>query len=53
MSAGGVEPRKDFSGKFVLRVPPAIHQAAAAAAAAHEESLNQWIASVIRKAANA
>ncbi|WP_231885929.1 type II toxin-antitoxin system HicB family antitoxin [Bordetella ansorpii] len=51
--ARGVEPRKHFSGKFVLRVPPAIHEAAAAAAAAHGESLNQWIASVIQKASHA
>ncbi|NMM25911.1 MAG: type II toxin-antitoxin system HicB family antitoxin [Glaciimonas sp.] len=37
----GIEPRKHFSGKFSLRVDPAIHEAAAIAAAAHGQSLNQ------------
>lgn len=44
----GIEPRKNFSGKFVLRVDPEIHQAAALAAAAHGQSLNQWIAEAIK-----
>lgn len=47
----GIAPRKDFSGKFVLRVPPAVHEAATVAAAAHGESLNQWVAAVIKDAA--
>lgn len=47
----GVEPRKSFSGKFSLRVAPAIHEAAAVAAAAHGKSLNQWAEDVLRKAA--
>lgn len=46
----GVEPRKSFSGKFSLRVAPAIHEAAAVAAAAHGKSLNQWAEDVLRKA---
>jgi predicted HicB family RNase H-like nuclease len=46
----GVEPRKRFSGKFVLRVEPAVHRAAAVAAAAHGESLNQWVSGVIAAA---
>ncbi|MER1968514.1 type II toxin-antitoxin system HicB family antitoxin [Castellaniella sp. GW247-6E4] len=49
----GVEPRKNFSGKFVLRVAPEVHEAAAIAAAASGESLNQWVADVIREAAHA
>jgi predicted HicB family RNase H-like nuclease len=47
----GVEPRKHFSGKFSLRVDPATHEAAAIAAAAHGQSLNQWAAEAIRQAA--
>lgn len=47
----GVEPRKNFSGKFSLRVDPAIHEAAAIAAAAHGKSLNQWAEDVLSKAA--
>ncbi|MGB7483098.1 toxin-antitoxin system HicB family antitoxin [Castellaniella ginsengisoli] len=43
----GIEPRKQFSGKFVLRVSPAIHEAATLAAAAHGKSLNQWVSKVL------
>lgn len=43
----GIEPFKNFSGKFVLRVDPAIHEAAAVAAAADGKSLNQWASEVL------
>lgn len=46
-----IEPRKHFSGKFSLRIDPATHEAAAAAAAAHGQSLNQWATEAIRQAA--
>lgn len=49
----GIEPRKNFSGKFVLRVAPEIHEAAAIAAAASGASLNQWVAEAIKEAADA
>ncbi len=48
----GIEPRKQFSGKFSLRLDPATHEAATiAAAAAHGQSLNQWTTEAIRQAA--
>lgn len=47
----GVDPRKHFSGKFVLRVDPETHEAATIAAAAHGKSLNQWAAEAIKEAA--
>ena len=47
----GVEPRKSFSGKFVLRIDPEIHEAATVAALAKGKSLNQWAAETIREAA--
>ncbi len=47
----GIEPRKNFSGKFSLRLDPATHEAATIAAAAHGQSLNQWAAEAIRQAA--
>jgi len=50
--ARGVEPCKRFSGKFVLRLPPHVHAAAATSAAACGESLNQWVAGLIEKAAH-
>ena len=47
----GIEPRKHFSGKFSLRVDPATHEAAAIAAAAHGQGLNQWATEAIKQAA--
>lgn len=49
----GVDPHKHFSGKFSLRIDPEVHQAAAIAAAAQGQSLNQWAAEAIRQAAAA
>lgn len=46
----GIEPRKQFSGRFVLRVAPNLHEAASLAAAAHGESLNQWVSDVLQEA---
>lgn len=48
----GVDPRKPFSGKFSLRLDPTTHKAAAIAAAAHGQSLNQWATEAIRQAAS-
>ncbi len=47
----GIEPRKHFSGKFSMRVDSATHEAAAIAAAAHGQSLNQWATEAIKQAA--
>ncbi len=47
----GIEARKHFSGKFSLRLDPATHEAAAIAAAAHGQSLNQWATEAIKQAA--
>lgn len=47
----GIEPQKQFSGKFVIRLAPSAHEAAAIAAAAHGQSLNQWIAETLEHAA--
>lgn len=46
----GLEPRKHYSGKFSLRIDPATHEAAAIAAAAQGQSLNQWATQTIRQA---
>jgi predicted HicB family RNase H-like nuclease len=40
-------PEKPYSGKFLLRISPALHQQAALAARRASESLNAWIASAI------
>lgn len=39
----GVEPRKEYSGKFNLRVSKELHAALAARAASSGKSLNQWV----------
>lgn len=38
----GVEPRRQFSGRFNLRIPPELHRYLVAAAAAEGKSLNAW-----------
>jgi predicted HicB family RNase H-like nuclease len=49
--ARGVAPFREYSGEFNVRLPPALHEAAALAAAASGESLNAWVAQAIRAAA--
>jgi predicted HicB family RNase H-like nuclease len=39
----GEEPEKPFSGKFMLRIDPALHRAIAAAAEREGKSLNGWV----------
>lgn len=41
-----------YSGKVLLRVPPALHARAAAAAEAEGKSLNQWASERLRDAVN-
>lgn len=47
----GIEPRKIYSGKLMLRIPPAVHAKASATAAAAGKSLNAWAAEVLNQAA--
>ena len=49
----GIAPYKSYSGKFNVRIPPALHATAAEAAAASQMSLNQWIAEAIEGHASA
>ena len=46
----GVEPGKQYSGKFNVRISPELHATIAAAAAADGKSLNQWITDELRHA---
>jgi predicted HicB family RNase H-like nuclease len=41
-------PEKPYSGKFLLRLSPSLHQQAALAARKAEESLNTWVARAIQ-----
>ncbi len=49
-TAAGREPRKQYSGRIMLRIPTDVHAHAARAAAAHGMSLNQWAARVLADA---
>lgn len=51
--ARGTEPRKHYSGKFNLRVPPDLHEQLATQAAAHGKSINAWILEVLKDQAAA
>jgi predicted HicB family RNase H-like nuclease len=46
----GKEPNKPYSGKFVLRVDPALHANLAVKAQANNMSLNQFAAEVLSQA---
>jgi predicted HicB family RNase H-like nuclease len=41
-------PEKPYSGKFLVRMSPALHQQASLAAKRSGESLNAWVASAIK-----
>ena len=43
----GVEPRKEYSGKFNLRVPPQLHAEMTVRAVAGGQSLNQWVVDLL------
>jgi len=43
----GVEPCKEYSGKFNLRVPSKLHAEIASRAAASGKSLNQWLVDML------
>jgi predicted HicB family RNase H-like nuclease len=47
----GEEPDKPFSGKFLVRVDPAVHSAIARAAHREGKSINQWVESELERAA--
>ena len=49
----GVEPRKEYSGKFNLRVSPELHAEIATRAAAEGKSLNQWVADMLNESVTA
>ncbi len=45
----GMEPRKEYSGKFNLRVPPKLHAEIATRSAAAGKSLNQWVTDMLNQ----
>lgn len=47
----GKQPGKPYSGKFVFRTTPEIHEKIAVAAAKEDKSINTWIEEVVKQAA--
>lgn len=45
----GIEPRKSFSGKFIVRVPPKLHARVTEAAAARRVSLNELVKTALER----
>jgi len=48
----GIEPIKNYSGKFNLRIPSRLHREIAARAAAADKSLNEWISETLKLSVN-
>ena len=46
----GINPHKDYSGKFNLRVPPELHAEIAARAGAEGKSLNKCVTDLLSEA---
>mgnify|MGYP001010531675 FL=1 len=45
----GIEPYKEYSGKFSLKIAPELHAEIAARASAAGKSINQWLAETLRQ----
>ena len=43
----GVEPRKNYSGKFNIRISPELHADIVSVATSEGKSLNQWVADTL------
>lgn len=42
-----INPLKEYSGKFNLRIPPTLHYKVAAKATADSKSINQWVSDLL------
>ena len=45
----GINPTREFSGKFNLRIPPKLHSKIAAQATADDKSLNQFVSEILEQ----
>ena len=43
----GISPRKEYSGKFNLRIPSKLHSEIAAIATSEDKSINQWVSETL------
>jgi predicted HicB family RNase H-like nuclease len=45
----GISPKKQYSGKFNLRIPPRLHSEIAARATAEQKSINQFVSEILKQ----
>lgn len=45
----GINPTKEYSGKFNLRIPPRLHSEIAARATAEHKSINQLVSEILKR----
>ncbi len=45
----GINPIKDYSGKFNLRIPSRLHREIAARATSENKSINQWVSEILKR----
>ena len=48
----GIEPTKNYSGKFNLRITSKLHREIAARATAADKSINEWISETLKLSVN-
>ncbi len=48
----GIEPTKNYSGKFNLRIPSRLHREIAAHATAADKSINEWVSEIPKRSVN-
>jgi predicted HicB family RNase H-like nuclease len=48
-----INPLKEYSGKFNLRIPPELHSEIAARATADSKSINQWVSEILKHSVGA
>lgn len=48
----GVEPKKNYSGKFNIRISPELHEDIASVAISEGKSLNQWVVETLNYASH-
>lgn len=49
----GVEPKKNYSGKFNIRLPSELHEDIASMAISEGKSINQWVVETLNYASHA
>ena len=48
----GVEPKKNYSGKFNIRIPSKLHEDIASVAISEGKSINQWVIETLNYASH-